>query len=330
MGKNLIIILVVLALGIFGYVAWDASRSLEEAGIKTPHLPKIKEKLTTNEKTLQHPINILLLGIDRRSRAETGYRTDIMILASLNPETNRITLVSIPRDLWYGGGRINALYIAQGWEPLQNAIEEFTGLRPERFILTDFKDFSWVVDAMGGVTVDVETTFTDVRYPVDATKTYQTINFTAGPEKMTGARALIFSRSRKGNNGEGSDWMRMKRQHLLLKGMVDAVQQPGSLFQPMVIEEAFKTVVENRMDTNLELKDVKYLWDFYKDKDKYEIYSFYLDYDYLYSPPLEQYGGAWVLVPKSGTYRQFHNAIHDKLFATEPEKPAQPSSETDL
>ena len=308
---------ILISVGVLGYVALSATKSMESAGIAViPESKNIKE-VEKGSNPFEKPINILLLGIDRRSRLESSYRTDIMILVSLNPDTNKIVLASIPRDLWYEGERINALYISHEWEKLQTAIEEVTGLKPERFILTDFKDFSWVVDAMGGVTVDIERSFTDTQYPVDVTKTYQTVSFIEGPEKLTGARALIYSRSRKGTNGEGSDWARMQRQHLVLKGMLEAIQQPTSLFQPMVIKEAYKTITEGRMDTNLKVTDAQYLWDFYKDKDKYEISSLFLDYDYLYSPPMEQYGGAWVLVSKTGTYEPFKNAISKRLQSIE-------------
>ena len=170
----------------------------------------------------------MLLGIDRRNRGE-AFRSDIMILVTMNKTDNTITMASVPRDLWYGGGRINAVYGAKGWDGIRQTFADVTGHEPHRFILTDFKDFSWVVDAMGGVPVEVETTFTDSHYPVDETFGIQTVSFVKGPELLTGKRALIFSRSRKGDNDNG-DWGRMKRQHLVLKGMADAITQPNSFF----------------------------------------------------------------------------------------------------
>jgi len=276
-------------------------------------LDQAKKILKKEEKEEIKPTNILLLGIDRRSRAETSFRSDIMILMAVNPAAKKIVLISVPRDLWAGGGRINAVYAQNGWKGIQSAFERITGLKPDNFILTDFSDFSWVVDAMNGVSVNVDKTFTDSEFPVDATKGYQTVIFTQGTEKLTGARALIFSRSRHGNNGEGSDWMRQKRQHLILKGMKDAIIQPGSIFNPMVIEKAFDTVTNERMDTNLTLKDAKYLWDLYKNRDQYTIESIYMNDDYLYNPPMSDYGGAWVLIPRNNDYSAFHRAVSDAI-----------------
>lgn len=274
-------------------------------------------------------LNILLLGIDRRSRAETGYRSDIMILLSINKKDKHVVLTSVPRDLWVHGGRINAIYVAEGWEGIQSAFETITGQKPERYILTDFKDFSWIVDAMDGVDVTVENTFTDSEYPVDETKTYQTISFTEGPTRLTGRTALIFARSRHGNNGEGSDWMRMKRQHLILKGMLTAVMHPKSLFNPMVVENAFNTVTQGKMDTNLTLEDAKFLWDFYKDKDQYTIDSLFMNSDYVYNPPMSDYGGAWVLIPRDPTNSAFHTVINNKLMGI-PDAPESTLSQSTL
>jgi hypothetical protein len=71
------------------------------------------------------------------------------------------------------------------------------------------------------------------------------------------------------------------------------------------------------MDTNMQVSDAKYLWDFYKDKDQYEFHSLYLDFEYLHSPPMEEYGGAWVLVPKTGSYSEFQEVVNAKLYNLE-------------
>lgn len=333
MWKFVVIFLVILSLGIFGFTFYNANTKMQEAGIKTESILSPFSKLTgslssddkeankqtgENGRPLGDPINILLLGIDRRSKSEFSFRTDIMIMLSINPDQNRVTIASIPRDLWYNGQKLNGLYDTFGWEAMQTAMETITGQKPERFILTDFQDFSWIVDAMGGVPVSVDRSFTDTSFPNDITKGYETVTFAAGPEKLTGERALIYARSRKGDNGEGSDWARMRRQHKILVGMLDAVEQPGSLFKPMVVEEAFKSVTTNRMDTNLKLSDAKYLWDFYKDKDLYTISSLYLDYQYLYTPPAEDYGGAWTVVPNDGDYSTFKKDLSNQLFGTAP------------
>lgn len=272
-----------------------------------------KETIVKTDSKMQKEerINMVLLGIDRRSKDE-GYRTDIMVVVSIDKAKNKALLVSLPRDLWWNGGRLNATYTAEGWSGLQTALETITGIRPEKYILTDFVDFEWIVDSMGGVPVTVETTFTDSQYPVDETFEYQTVTFTKGEEKLTGERALIFSRSRKGDNDNG-DWGRMKRQHLILKGMLQAVKQPTSIFKNMEVAKALDMVTKGRMDTNITLSDATYLWDLHKDWEKYQTVSKYMDYDYLFTPPMAEYGGAWVLAPIGGSYDTFKNDLK-KVF----------------
>lgn len=317
MSKNavfaVIIVVVLVFSGVFLYKANSTPSS--ESPIKTPLSTQQDKEQDKGQKlndffsdlVKAEPVNILLLGIDRRHRSE-AYRTDIMILATVDPNNNTVVLASVPRDLWWSNSRINALFPAQGWEDMQKAFEQITGVKPDHFIMTDFADFKWIVDAMGGVPVEIETTFTDESFPVDETFEYQTVHFTKGYEKLTGERALIFARSRKGDFDNG-DWGRMKRQHLILKGFLQAVTQKESIFNPMVVEKAFELVTKGRMDTNLTLNDAKALWDMHKDYKKYSYNSMYLDYDYLYTPPAEEYGGAWVLAPKEGALDQFKAAL---------------------
>lgn len=344
MVKKLVITLgVMFIIGTVAYIAYDFltldKNIYQEDSILSPLSNKLESLTKKQEDTPQtelynkNTINILLLGIDRRSKAETTYRTDTMVLVSLDKNTNKAVLISVPRDLWYGGERINAQYIQNGWEGMKTAFYEITGIEPQRYILTDFEDFTWIVDALGGVNVDVQTTFTDAQYPVDATKGYQTVTFVQGPEKLTGERALIFARSRKGDNDNG-DWGRMKRQHLVLKGMLDSFTQPTSFICKTVeasstdsclvkvnldtLKHVLTTVTTGKMETNMTIDDLAYFWDLYKDRQKYTINSIYMDYTYLFTPPMEEYGGAWVLAPINGNFTTFKEDVQ-KLFINMPE-----------
>ena len=256
--------------------------------------------------------SILLLGIDRRHKSETGFRTDVMILASVNLDKKKIVLTSVPRDLWVLGGRINATYVAEGFPAMQDSFEEITGLRPSAFIRCDFEDLVWIVDSFGGVNVNLDTAFTDYEYPNDVTKVYYTVSFPAGEQLVSGSDALVLSRSRHGNNGEGSDFKRMLRQHKILKAMPEAILSPRSVFNPFNIEKFYELVTE-RMVTDLSLNDAKLLWSFYSDRGTYTIDSFLVDSTFLYNPPMAEYGGAWVLVPINNDYTPIHTALKQKL-----------------
>lgn len=273
--------------------------------------------------------NVLLIGTDRRSKTEGVTNTDVLILVSVNTKTNRVLLTSVPRDLWMEGNKINALYAVNGWETLKKAYEDVTGQKIDGYIMCDFQDFKWLVDSFGGVPVGVETTFTDNQFPNDTDTAVTTVNFKQGVEEMTGSRALTFARSRKGDNGEGSDLMRAHRQHLILKGMIQAISQPNSQFWPMDIKKFYGTVTAvGKMTTTLSLDDALLLWDFYKDREKYQLESFVIGDKYIYFPglyPQSEYH-AWVFIPRESTFAQLHKDIVTKLEGTyvDPEAPQTP------
>lgn len=286
----------------------------------------IYERFITESKSAlakKDVINILLIGIDRRSKLQQGFNTDSMILVSANTKTNKILLTSVPRDLWINGNKINALYTVFGPETLLDAYEQITGLEIDGYIRVDFEDFRWLADSFGGIPINIERTFTDASFPNNSDTNVMVVTFTQGYEKMTGERALTFARSRKGTNGEGSDLMRAKRQHLLLQGMVEAIKQPESIFWPMNAEKFFNAIINQGIYTTLTLDDVYYLWDFYKDKDNYTAESLVLDSEYIYHPGMypESPYSAWVFISKDGNWNRLHTDIQAKLTNTLPENP---------
>ncbi|MBD3366198.1 hypothetical protein GF360_02515 [candidate division WWE3 bacterium] len=304
-----------------------AKSSLEEGtedensgGIGFGDLASKEAEKPKSELANKDVINVLLLGIDRRSKAATTYNTDVMILASLNPEDNVMLLTSVPRDLWVNSNKINALYSVKGPETLIDAFEQVTGLEVDGYIRCDFEDFRWIVDSFGGVPVEVERSFTDTHFPNNTDTGLKPVSFEAGREVMDGWRALDFARSRKGTNGEGSDLMRAKRQHRILAGMVEGVSQPASDFWPMDIEKFYKAVTAaQRMYTTLKLEDVRYLWDFYKDREDYKVVSFVVDGKYVYHPglyPNSEYH-AWVFIPREPDFASLHEDIQEMLFPVE-------------
>lgn len=320
--KKLTIILLGVCISLF--IAYQVSVKYEENNtVKISPIPKKLSEIykETNPFKLDQT-NILLIGTDisdiRRSKGQYGFNTDTMILVSINPNTNRVLLTSVPRDLWINNGKINSLYTLYGEKILIDAFEKITGQEVDGTIMADFDDFAWIVDSFGGVPVDVQRTFSDYNFPTE----YGGVNpvtFEKGIEIMDGERALTFARSRKGNNGEGSDLMRAKRQHLILEGFIKAVNQPESIFWPMDIEYFYKTVTApQKMSTTLSLNNATLLWDLYKDKDKYTIESFVVDGGYVYHPgmyPQSSYH-AWVFVPRDEGFEQLHNDIKSKLEYT--------------
>lgn len=259
-------------------------------------------------------INILLVGNDigreRKAKGQSGYNTDIIILLSINPAENRAVLTSFPRDIWQNNSKINSILITQGMDSLLDAISKISGQKIEKYITIDFDGLRWLVDAFGGVPVEVKTSFTDNTFPNNTDTGVMTVNFTAGTEVMNGERALTFSRSRKGNNGEGSDLMRAKRQHQILKGMTKAIENKNSQFFPFNIKEFYSEVILHTK-TNISLDDAIYLFSFYKNIQNYDIQSLVLDDRYIFHPGISStYGGAWVFVAKDKDFKKLHEDLN--------------------
>lgn len=166
-------------------------------------------------------LNILVLGVDKR--ADGGdQNADVIIIAHLDLGNHRLAGVSLPRDLeveipGIGSDKINGSYnygvLASPDDPVagvakvRDTIETLFGIPIDGYVLVDFSGFSDVVDAMGGITVDVPYEIVDNEYP---TEDYgiTTIHFDPGVQEMDGEQALIYVRTRHAD----SDDARRERQ----------------------------------------------------------------------------------------------------------------------
>ena len=203
-----VMLAVVILLGIFAFGTWYYLKNFVETDrefispltkiVQSDKLDLLIGKPGNNSLFKEKStINVLLIGIDRRNKSQTTFNTDVMLLVSVNPKTNKVLLTSVPRDLWINGNKINALHAIGGPEALVSAFEQITGQEIHAYIRTDFEDFKWIVDAFGGVPVGVQTTFTDNTFPNNSDTGIYSVTFTQGQEVMSGERALVFARSRK-------------------------------------------------------------------------------------------------------------------------------------
>ncbi len=210
--------------------------------------------------TPDHRINFLLLGIGGDGH-DGGQLSDTLIIASFDTERQRVGLLSIPRDLAYplsNGAfeKINALnakmedlHPGEGARYAADAIGKLLDTRIDHVIRIDFKGFSKFVDAIGGVDVAVEHSFTDYQYPT-ADEKWQTVSFKKGVEHMSGSRALIFARSRHGNNNEGSDFARSRRQQLVMMAVREKLLSLGTLSNPKKIADVYASI-SNHVQSDL-------------------------------------------------------------------------------
>ncbi len=158
-------------------------------------------------------INILLLGSDQRLN-EVGFRTDTIMLLSINPKKKTASLLSFPRDLYlYLPGwmyqRINTAMFYGGFPLLAQTLEYHFGIRPDYYIFVGLDAFVQLIDSLGGIDVQVAKTLTDQRSQLG----YYTVP--AGQVHMDGSTALWYVRSRYST----SDFDRTRRQQEIIQAL---------------------------------------------------------------------------------------------------------------
>ena len=169
---------------------------------------------------------IMLVGVDRRL-GEASARADAILVMRIAPGTGAVSLISLPRDLLVpvpgvGNVRINAGYQYGGLALQKRTVSEFLGIRIDYAAAINFGGFEGLIDALGGVTINVPRRLIDPAYP---TANYGTVRvvFEPGPQRMGGARALIYARTRHPD----SDFGRMHRQQQVMAAIGSRLQALG-------------------------------------------------------------------------------------------------------
>lgn len=173
------------------------------------------------------------LDEEERKRLHTGKpegnRTDTIMVAHIPDNSVKPTLVSFPRDLIVeipgnGSGKINAAFSIGGPKLLARTIEQATGLRIDHYAEIGFGGFAGIVDAIGGVTIDVPEGMTDGSNGVE---------LPAGEQRLNGAQALSFVRMRKSAATPRSDLDRVVNQRKFIGALADEIASPWTLLNPL-------------------------------------------------------------------------------------------------
>jgi LCP family protein required for cell wall assembly len=183
-------------------------------------------------------INVLVIGLDRRPEGG-DQNADVIIIAQIDLLNGKVRGVSIPRDLLveipgFGYDKINSAYnhgiagdpdnSAAGVGLVRDTIEYNFGVPIDDYVLVDFSGFTKVIDAVGGITVDVPYEINDPEYPTDNYGTEHLI-IPAGETEMDGELALKYVRTRHAD----SDDQRRERQLQVLRAIFAKGQSLGSL-----------------------------------------------------------------------------------------------------
>ena len=217
-------------------------------------------------------VNILLLGIGGPGHDGRDL-TDTIMIASVDPVTNKVDLLSIPRDLWVsipgdGYQKINAAYVygkqgssskseagktRDGLRLLDKALAPVIGINIHYHIVVDFKAFKDMVNAVGGVTFNVPETLYDPSVAWE--NNWSPIIAQKGTRTMEGAQALLYARSRE----TSSDFARGERQRLLLVALKEKILSVGTFSNPLKVSSLLNSFGSN-IFTDFSLSDMNKLY----------------------------------------------------------------------
>ena len=200
------------------------------------------------------PSLIMLLGTDgdRTAARQDFRRSDSILLVRTDPKRHRMSYLSIPRDLrvdipGQGPNKINAAFQLGGPALTMKTVRALTGLQPNHVVMVDFDNFKEVIDALGGVEIDVPKPILsnrfDCPYATDARcQQWQGWRFEKGKQTMSGKRALIYSRIRENRlDPAENDLTRGERQQAVVEAMTDKLVSPGTFLKlPFVGDDLVK------------------------------------------------------------------------------------------
>jgi len=299
-----------------GYLFYSTVKDLvAHAQLSSPVLPNTEQGRSENENLpniARERVNILLLGTDKRAGEIGPSRTDTIILLTVDPKTKTAAMLSIPRDLWvsipgYSEGRINTAHFigerdkyAGGGPALAKKTVQYTlGVPVHYYVRINFDGFEKLVDAIGGITINVKEHIHDTKYP-DNNYGYMTVDIPAGVQHMDGKTALQYARARHGS----SDFDRARRQQEVIKAIRDKV---FGLDIPLTKIPEMLRIVGDSVQTDLSLNEMYTLAKIARDIPPENIRSAVID-ERMTSPQLTP-DGADVLIPDYNRIRELVNEL---------------------
>lgn len=274
---------VLITIGVLLFVVVFGQLFVEAIKLSPVFFEFLLKKDITLKRTDQR-VNVLLLGIGG-GKHDGPLLTDTIIFANIDPEAQRATLVSLPRDLWIPElrAKINTAY-AYGEDKrkgggiiLAKAVVEKILNQPINYVVRiDFNGFIKAIDVVGGIDVQIDRSFQDHEYPLSGKETdtcgfsgeefekratssaileafpcrFEHITFTKGVRHLDGETALKFVRSRHAKNVEGTDFARAKRQEKVIEAFKQKIFSLGTLASPKRLLGLYD-VFKDSIDTDI-------------------------------------------------------------------------------
>lgn len=260
-------LLLIVAAGL-AYIVFKADKAVDQISVPT----EAEVVIPAGESVKEKAVAMLLMGLDSRSHGG-GLNTDVMMVAVFNPNSKSATIVTIPRDSsidvdgyrtrkansFYADFYMNALNeknlekeaaYADAKQEVRNVMSKLFGIDIKYSAVINFQGFADVVDALGGVEVDV-----DIRMKYTDSADGTNIDLEEGVQVLSGDKALDFVRYRKSNNGKNmsSDFERNARQSQVIGALTDKMKSFDGVTKIGSVIEA----VGNNLTMDMPSKEIK-------------------------------------------------------------------------
>lgn len=233
---GIIILILVILVAIFGGLAWYNAKQTSDQMFTSAGANKRRNAQKVLEQ--KRPVSILLLGTDTGDLGRTYKgRTDTIMVMTINPQTKKTTLMSIPRDMKVNlpgyedesPAKINAAYAYGGTKETINTVQKYFNIPIDFYTMVNMAGMKQAINQVGGVTVTSPLTFT-----------YEGYSFTKGvPEHMDGTKALKFCRMRY-DDPQG-DYGRQQRQKMVIMALL----KKSASYKTVLNQKFLKTVSKN-------------------------------------------------------------------------------------
>jgi LCP family protein required for cell wall assembly len=238
----LAVIVVLIVWSVAGYLSVRSGVAKANARLPVGTTSVLKSQ---NGLMLTNASNILLLGTDHADNGQANRNTlqhsDSIMLLRADPDRHRLTFLSIPRDLrasipGYGESKINAAMQIGGPKLAIQTVEQLTGLPVNHVVIVDFGAFTKLIDAVGGIDVNIPQNILSNRFdcPYSATRcqSWEGWRFHKGVQHLNGHQALIYSRIRENRlNAADTDITRGERQQAVMQATLSKLASVSTFFR---------------------------------------------------------------------------------------------------
>ena len=255
--------------------------------------------------------------------------TDSIIVASYDISKNRVTVISLPRDIWSTSlsDKINSAYAygeakkkGAGMVLAKAEVGAIVGLPIHYAVVIDFDKFKELIDYFGGIDVVVDKSFNDNKFPISGRENdtcngdleykcrYESVSFKQGLQHMNGETALKYVRSRNAQGEEGTDFARNKRQEKILKSMSEKIMSTARSRDLNKIRGMYY-LLDKIIARDISNPEAAYIVKKIITKKGFNINQFALSEDLFIVPKKSDYKGKYVLIPTNGSFGSIHGYV---------------------